>query len=171
MRTWRLHNKRKEIEASLRRLESSGAIAPCALVTGDGKRTKGWIRPPDLELAARLRLLRPPSDRGVLLSPFDPVLWERPRVHQLFGFDQVLEIFKPAPQRKYGYFCMPVLAGERLVARFDLKADRAGGRLHVLRALFERGGARPADAGVARAARTALARHAGALGLEVEAAW
>jgi uncharacterized protein YcaQ len=168
MRTWRLHNKKKEIEASLRRLEDAGAIVPCALVTGDGKKTKGWIRPADLELAARLRAVRPRADQGVLLSPFDPVLWERPRVQQLFGFDQVLEIFKPAPQRKYGYFCMPLLAGERLVARFDLKAERANGRLRVLSALFERRGKRSAPAADAEAARGALERYAGALQLELE---
>ena len=57
----------------------------------------GWIRPDDLELAARLERVRPRKDRGVLLSPFDPVLWDRARVKRLFGFEQMLEIFKPAP--------------------------------------------------------------------------
>lgn len=166
MRTWRLHNKKKEIEASLRRLQESGAIVPCALAAEDGKRAKGWIRPADVELAARLRTARPRSDDGVLLSPFDPVLWERPRVQQLFGFDQVLEIFKPAPQRRYGYYCLPVLAGERLIARLDLKADRSAGRLHVITTLFEHGGGRPARPEDDEATRSALARYAAALGLE-----
>jgi hypothetical protein len=166
MRTWRLHNKKKEIEGSLRRLQDAGEIVPCALVTDDGRKAKGWIRLPDLELAAKLKAVRPPSDRGVLLSPFDPVLWERPRVQQLFGFDQVLEIFKPAPQRKYGYFCMPVLAGERLVARVDLKADRAAGTLRVLSLLFEEGGKRAARVRDGEAVRSALARYAGTLGLD-----
>ena len=47
----------------------------------------------------------------MLLSPFDPLLWDRGRVARLFGFEALLEIFKPAPQRVYGYYCLPVLAG------------------------------------------------------------
>jgi len=58
------------------------------------------------------------------------------RVRRLFGFDQVLEIFKPAAQRAYGYYCLPVPSGERLVARLDLKADRGRGVLRVLSCRF-----------------------------------
>ena len=101
--------------------KSGGEVLPCALENPDGRPTKGWIRPADLELAGRLASLRPRRETGVLLSPFDPCLWDRPRVRRLFDFDQLLEIFKPAPKRLYGYYCLPVLAGERLVARFDLK--------------------------------------------------
>jgi uncharacterized protein YcaQ len=55
----------------------------------------------------------------------------------LFDFEQILEIFKPAHQRKYGYYCMPVLAGDRIIARCDLKADRKAGRLDVLATHYE----------------------------------
>ena len=150
----------------LARLRDKGEIVACALRDDDGRRTPGWIRPRDLDLADRLKRVRPRNDRGVLLSPFDPVLWDRPRVRRLFGFDQVLEIFKPAGQRVYGYYCLPVLAGERLVARVDLKADRQNGNLHILSHRFEaadtRGNVSAADR---EALRTAVTRYAGAIGL------
>ncbi len=134
--TWRLRNIRREINSALEELREAGDIVPCELA-GASRPLPGWIRPADLELASRLRRVRPRADRGVLLSPFDPVLWDRPRVKHLFGFDQVLEIFKPAPQRVYGYYCLPVLAGEHLVARVDLKADRKAGVLRVLSLHYE----------------------------------
>ena len=160
--TWRLLRRRDEITAALNRLEELGHITPCALVRPDGRRNRGWIRPDDLELADRLERTRPRRDRGVLLSPFDPLLWDRSRVDALFGFHQVLEIFKPAPKRLYGYYCLPVLAGDRMVARFDLKADRRAGKLHVLSHHAEQ----PDTPTTREAARTALARYADALALK-----
>lgn len=142
-RTWRLRNRKAKLEAALVALREEGRIVPCALVEDDGRRTAGWIRPEDLALTGALARLRPRPDRGVLLSPFDPVLWDRERVAKLFGFDAVLEIYKPAPKRTYGYYCLPILAGERLVGRLDLKADRARGKLHVLFAHFETAGVAP----------------------------
>jgi uncharacterized protein YcaQ len=165
--TWRLVNRKKEIAGALDRLLGRREIVPCALETPAGRLAPGWIRPADLELAARLESVRPRKDRGVLLSPFDPVLWDRPRVKRLSDFDQMLEIFKPAPKRIYGYYCLPLLAGERLVARFDLKADRKGKILRVLSCRFEgTGSSQPASSADGEAARSALERYAGAVGLE-----
>ncbi len=167
VQTWRLQKLKPEIDAALAGLEADGRIVPCALVGPDGRRRPGWLRASDGELARRLDRLRPRKDRGVLLSPFDPVLWDRRRVRQLFQFDQVLEIFKPAAQRVYGYYCLPVLAGEKLVARMDLKAERRAGRLHVQAVHFEAGsGRREVPADDREAARTALARYAEALALK-----
>lgn len=130
--TWRLRNCADELKAALQQLREQGDIVPCQLIKDDGRKLAGWIRPEHLQLAEDLRRLRPNHSQGVLLSPFDPVLWDRKRVELLFGFEQLLEIFKPAPQRRYGYYCLPVLAGERLVGRVDLKAQRKEGRLDVL---------------------------------------
>jgi hypothetical protein len=165
--TWRLRNCRDDLRRAVDELEEEGRIVPCALVLGEGRsrrQVRGWVRPADLELAERLRRLRPRADRGVLLSPFDPVLWDRQRTRQLFDFELAIEIFKPARARRWGYYCLPVLAGERLVARVDLKAERAAGRLRVLALHYE--DARP-DAAARSAVKSALARYAERLRLRV----
>jgi uncharacterized protein YcaQ len=162
--TWRLTGRGPALRAALRRLRDAGEIEPCALVDGAARRP-GWIRRADLEGLDRLARMRPRTDRPVLLSPFDPVLWDRGRVQDLFGFEQLLEIFKPKATRRWGYYCLPVLAGDRLVGRADLKADRRRGALTVL-AWHPEPGRRPAA--VREAGRRALERQARVLGLVLE---
>jgi uncharacterized protein len=101
---------------------------------------------------------------GVLLCPFDNMLWDRPFVERVFGFRHVIEVYKPASQRAYGYYVLPFLYGDRLVGRTDLKAERAEGLLRV-RAFHPEPKVRR-SAALETALEQALDRLARVLGLE-----
>ena len=111
-------------DEALRSLVDDGSLVP---VTVDGD--KAYLDPS----AARPRWVR----RGALLSPFDPLVWERDRTERLWGVDYRIEIYTPAAKRVYGYYCLLFLHDEAIRARVDLKSDRKAGVLRVMAAWKE----------------------------------
>ncbi|WP_455272453.1 winged helix-turn-helix domain-containing protein [Rhizobium herbae] len=83
-------------------------------------------------------LTEPPA-RIRVLSPFDPLIRNRNRTERLFGFYYRIEVFVPEPKREYGYYVFPLLEGDRIVGRIDMKADRKAGTLGVKRLWWEKG--------------------------------
>ncbi len=130
-------------------------------VAVEGWREKGYVHREHLALARRLASGALAATHTALLSPFDPVVWDRERVSSMFGFDYRLECYVPAPKRRHGYFVLPVLRRGELVGRLDAKAHRAEGLFEV-KSLHLEPGVRTSDAllrDVARAIASCAAWH------------
>jgi uncharacterized protein YcaQ len=98
---------------------------------------EGWSEPAYVLPGARPARLR--RQGATVLSPFDSLVWDRARTRRLFDFDYTIEVYTPAPKRRFGYYVLPILLGDALVGRLDLKADRTASTLLVNAAHLEAG--------------------------------
>ncbi len=122
---------RLKITPSRRALDELVAEGQLEKVQVDGWREPAYLDP-SISVPRR-------AEGRALLSPFDPVVWFRPRIERLFDFHYRIEIYTPEPKRRFGYYVLPFLLGDQLVARVDLKADRKLGVLRVPGAFLEAG--------------------------------
>jgi uncharacterized protein len=118
---WRLSGGVKRIRPAVAALEADGVLERLAVDDDQA----------DVLVPAGTELDRPASTTPVLLSPFDNLLWDRPFARRVLGFDHLIEVYKPQPERRYGYYVLPFLWRDRVVARLDLKSDRREGTLVV----------------------------------------
>jgi uncharacterized protein YcaQ len=116
---FRLPNR--DVLLHLKKLEASGTITAAKIEGLDGD---AYFASHHLDLANRVISGEETFAHSTLLSPFDPIVWDRKRALQLFDFDYRIECYVPAPKRKFGYFVLPILVGNRIVGRLDAKAHR-----------------------------------------------
>jgi len=119
---------KKGISQWLRALATEGLLLP---VEVEGFEGSAYIHPDRLDLLEEVASGRREPTLTTLLSPFDPLVWDRQRARELFDFDYLIECYTPAPKRRYGYFTLPILHRGRLIGRLDPKAHRAQGIFEV----------------------------------------
>ncbi|WP_020523461.1 winged helix-turn-helix domain-containing protein [Catelliglobosispora koreensis] len=132
-------------------LQEAGVLVP---VEVQGWKVKAWKH--------RDTVIPRTAQASTLVSPFDPLIWQRDRTERLFGLTYRIEIYVPAEKRIHGYYVLPFLQGDRFTARVDLKADRKAGLLRIPAVWAEPGVKKPE---VARALAAELQRLSGWLGL------
>jgi len=151
---WRLRGGTARITPHVDALVRDGVLERWAVEDGG----------PDVLVPAGTDLDPPRPTASALLSPFDNLLWDRPFARRILGFDHLIEVYKPAPQRQYGYYVLPLLWRDRIVGRADLKSDRSAGTL-VVKAFHRETGVRR-SAALDDAFERALDRLRRVIGLE-----
>jgi len=119
--------RHSESKRFLKELVCSGDIQEVAV---EGWRDQAYV-PKSFQIPTQV-------NATAILTPFDPIVWNRKRLERLFDFNYKIEIYKPKEKRQYGYYVMPFLLDDKIVARFDLKNERATSSLHVLGAFSEK---------------------------------
>jgi uncharacterized protein YcaQ len=125
---------RRYSDADLQSCVDTGELRRVAVKGWD---VSGYVHRDHAGLLDRAQRGRLRATHTALLSPFDPVVWDRARASAMFGFDYTLECYTPAPKRRYGYFVLPILRRGRLVGRLDAKAHRVDGMFEVKKIFLE----------------------------------
>ena len=163
------YRKRTQVKSLVEALMAEGVLVPVEATLADGKTHSLVVHRDNLELLQQAAEGGIRAERTTFLSPFDSLFWGRGRDEQFWGFRNLLEAYKRAPDRVWGYYCLPILHRDRLVGRFDPKLERQAGLLR-LKALYLEEGMAPDEeliTDVATAMRDFLAFH-GAKDLVVE---
>ncbi|MGH2618972.1 MAG: DNA glycosylase AlkZ-like family protein, partial [Anaerolineales bacterium] len=136
---WLAMHQMKSVERRpiLTRLVEAGELVVVAVEGLPDQRF--FARPADLSTLEAHRVKRSPQPKASFIAPLDNLMWQRDLLRAIFEFDYVWEVYKPARQRRYGYYVLPVLYGDRFVARFDPKFDRTAGELTIVNWWWEDG--------------------------------
>ncbi len=121
---------RKQVQAVLDELTESGKVIPVTIHGAGGNRY--YTTTDTMQMKIRI------PKRARLLSPFDSFIIQRDRLRDLFDFDYQIECYVPKPKRIYGYYCLPILYGDRIIGRTDVKADRKSSTLRIIGLWIER---------------------------------
>jgi uncharacterized protein YcaQ len=142
-------------------LREAGRLVPIEVEGVTGTRLALAEELPMLEEAARaVATGRSAGDGIAFLAPLDPFVWDRRLLRSLFDFDYVWEVYVPAAKRRWGYYVLPILAGDRLVGRIEPRIDRSAGALRVLDLWWEAGFDPSASSGFVDGLVEALEAHA-----------
>jgi hypothetical protein len=128
--------KSKERKAALSRLLKQGKVIEVGV---DGIKLPLYMRSEDEMLLNKTLDSRTPLSRAAIIAPLDNLLWDRRFVAELFGFSYIWEVYKPVAERRYGYYVLPILYGDRFVARFEPGQDKKNGTLIIKKWWWELG--------------------------------